>query len=283
MPLMIPARPGFLNTTPSTTTTSSAGTTITSSTTANTKGSWTQLIADTGARALGILIALDNTAVSNTNTSQLLDIGIGASSSETVLIPDLASGYLLNENVSNTFSAFYFPIFIPANSRLSARMQAAYIASGPVADTVNCRIHLFQRPQNFGWVGTRVTAYGVDSANSKGTNVTHGNSTYGTAGQLTASTTNPIKYMQIGMQGGADASLTDYRVLAEIRLGASTGVAGPLMGSTDTGTESVLMSAGNMTLARMGFNLPAGRDLRVAGMCNGTTNNVFDYIIYGVD
>ena len=43
------------------------------------------------------------------------------------------------------------------------------------------------------------------------------------------------------------------------------------------------MSAGNMTLARMGFHLPEGQDLRLAGMVNGTTNNVLDYIVYGVD
>ena len=233
---MMPTRAGFLDTVPSTSTTSTTGTTITSSTTANTMGGWTQLIADSGARSLGILVALDNSATSNTNTSQLLDIGIGDAGSETVLIPSLASGYILNEAVSNTFSAFFFPVFIPANSRLSARMQAAYIATGPVADTVNCRIHLFQRPTGFGgWVGSRVTAYGVASATSKGTNVTHGNSTYGTAAQLTASTTNPIRMMQIGMQGGGDSSLTDLRVLADIRLGASTSIAGPLMGSTDTG------------------------------------------------
>lgn len=277
MPLMIPARPGFLDTTPSASTTSSAGTTITASATIHTKGSWSQLIADTGARALGILVALDNTAVSNSNTSSLLDIGIGASGSETVLIPDLASGYVLNENISNTFAAYYFPIFIPANSRISARCQGV-IAS----DTVNCRIHLFQRPQGFGWVGTRVTAYGVDSANSRGTTVSAGNNTYGTAVAMSGSTTNPIRYMQIGMQGAGRTSLADLRILAEIRLGASTAIAGPLMGSADTGTESVLMSAGNQTLARMGFTLPSGQDLRVAAMHNATAAN-YDFIVYGVD
>ena len=278
MPLMIPARPGFLDTQASTTTTSSAGTTITASATPHTKGNWTQLIANTGARSLGILIALDNTAVAATATNMLLDIGIGAAASETVLIPDLAAGFILNENASNTFAAYYFPIFIPSGVRLSARCQAL-IAS----DTVSCRIHLFQRPQGAGWVGTRVTAYGVTSASSLGTAVTHGNNAYGTAAVISASTTNPIRYMQVGMQGNGDASLNDGRVLADIRLGASTSIAGPLMGSTDTNVESVLMSAGNQTLARMGFDLPAGQDLRMAGMFNASVNNVLDYIIYGVD
>lgn len=276
--MLMVARSGFLGTIPSTSTTSSAGTTITASATPHTKGGWSQLIADTGARSLGILIALENTAVANTNTSSLLDIGIGGSGSETVLIPDLASGYILNENVSNTFASYYFPIFIPANSRLTARCQAL-IAS----DTVNARIHLFQRPTGgSGWVGTRVTAYGVDATNSRGTVVSAGNNTYGTAGTLSASTTNPIRMMQIGMQGGGRTALTDQRILADVRIGASTSIAGPLMGSSDTGTESVLMSAGNQTLARMAFNLPAGIDLRVAAMHNTTAAN-YDFICYGVD
>jgi hypothetical protein len=209
----------------------------------------------------------------------LVDIGRGAGGSEVVIIPDLSAGFVLSEAVSNTFASYYFPLYIPAGTRLAARCQAAVIS-----DTVACRIHLFERPTGGGtWAGSRVTAYGVTSASSRGTNVTHGNNTYGTAATLTASTTNPIKYMQIGMQGGSDTSLSDFRVLADVRLGASTSIAGPLMGSTDTGAEAVLMSAGNTTLSYMGFNLPAGQDLRVAGMVNGTTNNVLDYIIYGVD
>lgn len=279
MPLMVPNRPGFLDTAPSASTTSSAGTTITGSSTIHTKGAWTQLIADTGPRSLGIQVALDNIAGSNVATSALLDIGIGGAGSETVLIPDLAAGYILSEGVSNNFQSYFFPLFIPANSRISARLQGL-IAS----ETVVCRVHLFQRPTGVGgWVGTRVTAYGADTATSKGVNCTHGNNTYGTAAQLSASTANPIKYMQVGIQGGADASLSDLRVLAEIRLGASSGIAGPLMGSTDTGVESVSFNGGNLTLMRMAFNLPAGQDLRIAGMVNGTTNNVLDYIVYGVD
>jgi hypothetical protein len=279
MPLMIPTFPGFLDTEASAADTSSAGVTITANSTPHQKSDPpVQVLASTAARSLGILVAFENTAVGNTSTSYLVDIMTGTGGSEVVLLPDLNCGFALPEGVSNTFVQYYFPLHIPSGTRIAARGQAQ-IAS----DTVTCRIHLFQRPRGFGWVGSRVTAYGVTSASSQGTNVTHGNNAYGTAAQLAASTTNPIRYMQIGFSGGSDASLTDFRVLADVRLGASTSIAGPLMGSTDTGTESVLMSSGNATLSRMAFNLPAGQDLRVAGMVNGSVNNVLDYIVYGVD
>lgn len=276
---MVPRRPGFLETQASTTTTSSAGTTVTGSASIHTKGAWAQLFAATSARSLGILIAIENTAASNTNTSTLLDIGQGAAGSEQVIIPDLAAGYTLNENVSNDFRAYYFPLFIPDGVRLSARLQAV-----TASKTANVRVHLFQRPMGAGmnWFGTRVTAYGVVAASSRGTLATSGTNAYGTAGQLTASTTHPIRFMQLGMQGGSLAALADVRVLADVRIGATTSIAGPLMGSADTGTESVSFNAGNSTLARQSFDLPAGVDLRVASMVNtGTT--AYDWIAYGVD
>lgn len=275
--LMVPSRPGFLDTLASHTTTSSAGVNVTASATPHTKGSWSQLVANSGARSLGIMVWLDNSAVSNTNTSILLDIGIGASGSETVLIPDLAAGYALNPSVSNASHFYYFPLFIPAGSRIAARSQAV-IAS----DVVTCRVNLFQRPSGFGWVGARVTAYGVDAANSRGTVLSCGNNTYGAATAVSGSTANPIRHMQMGVQGAGRTGLADLRQLYEVRVGSSATIAGPLIGNTDTGAESTGFAHANEQLAAMTFGLPAGVDLRVAGMQNGTAANM-DAIIYGVD
>lgn len=277
--LMIPDFPGFLETVSLPATTSATGTSVAANATPHTKGtSWTQLIADTGPRSLGILIALDNTASSNANTSMLLDIGIGASGQEQVLIPDLAAGFILPQATSTQQRTYYFPIYIPANSRLSARSQAA-IAS----DTVLVSLQLFQRPLGPGFVGTRVTAYGVDSATSRGVIAATGNSTYGTAVQIAASTTNPIKYMQAGFQAASRSALTDLRVYADIRIGASTSIAGPLVGFADTGTESVDMTIGNRLLQSMSFGLSEGVDLRWAVMHNSATSGNYDMIVYGLD
>jgi hypothetical protein len=274
---MVPSRPGFIDTVASHTTTSSAGVSVAASSTAHTKGGWTQLIANSGPRSLAIMIWFENTAVASTNTSMLVDIGIGGSGSETVLIPNLAAGYALNATVSNAAHFYYFPIFIPANSRISARCQAAV-----VSDVVTTRVNLFQRPMGAGWVGARVTAYGADTATSRGVAFSCGNGSYGTAGTISASTTAGIKHMQIGIQAGSRSSLTDLRQLYEVRLGASTGIAGPLIGNTDTGVEAVGFTHANEQLAAMSFGLPPGVDLRVAGMQSGTAANM-DAIIYGVD
>lgn len=96
-------------------------TTVTASGTAHTKGSWSQVVAS-APYDIGMLwlYSADNNA-SNTDTGQLLDIGIGAASSEQVLVPDILSGY-------STLAAAYgmfIPIFIPEGTRISARIQAA--------------------------------------------------------------------------------------------------------------------------------------------------------------
>jgi hypothetical protein len=277
--LMVPSPPGFLETVSLPATTSAAGTTVTASATTHTKGAWTQLIANTGARSLGIMVTLDNTAASNTATSLLVDIGIGASGSEQVLIPNLAAGYILPQATGTNLRTYYFPVFIPAGSRIAARSQGT-IAS----DTVAVSLQLFQRPVGAGFVGTRVTAYGVNLATSRGVDVTTGGtSAYGTAGTISASTANSIRYMQVGMQGAGRATLTDLRVYADVRLGASTSIAGPLVGFADTGTESVTLNMGNALLQLQTFNLPAGQDLRIAAMHNSATAAAYDFIVYGVD
>lgn len=279
MPLGTMTRPGFAAQQRSTDTTSAAGITITASGTAHTKGSVTELIASTSYDSYGIFVLLDNTYTAGANTSMLLDVMTGGAGSEVVLIPDLACGYALNENLNNAPIIYFFPIFIPASTRLSARCQAAV-----VSDTVNCRVVLLQRPTVRGWVGSRVTAYGVTAASSTGISITCGNSAYGTAAQLSSSTTNPIRYLQLGLQGGADTSLSDYRAMFEVRHGASTAMPGlsGLIGAIDA-QESVGFAVADSQLAFQALDWPAGVDLRVSGMVNGTTNNVYDVILYGVD
>jgi hypothetical protein len=113
-----------------------------------------------------------------------------------VLIPDLMAGWVLPVTTSGVTRTYTFPIFIPSGTRLSARSQSVVASK-----TCSVGITLLYRPTRLGYVGTRVTAYGVTSASSYGTLHTAGNtSTYGaTAGQLSASTTNPIRYMQVGI------------------------------------------------------------------------------------
>lgn len=253
-----------------------AGTTITANATINTKGTTpTQLIASTANDSYGIQVHIHNNSTSNTATSTLLDIMTGAGGSEVVLIPDLMAGWALAVTTTNEWRTYTFPIFIPAGTRLSARSQSVVTSK-----TCSVAITLMQRPTQLGFVGTRVTAYGVDSSNSRGQTHTAGStSTYGTATQLSASTSNPIRYMQIGIDPGNRSTVVDAYGWARIQLGTAVMIDDLLL-ATDTGTESIGFEAANRVLATRMWDIPASQQLQFA---IASTAVSFSSIIYGVD
>lgn len=269
---------GLLSDSYSTSSTSAAGVTVTASSTAHTKGNWAQLIASTSAPAYGITVQVLACAASNTATSSLLDIGVGPAGSEQVIIPNLGAGYKLDEGVSNSPEVWFFPLYVPEGVRLAARMQ-----SQVASRTAVVRILLHHRPVGLGgFVGTRVTTYGANTSTSQGVAVTHGNNVLGTAAQITASTTDRIRYMQLSHMANSRSALTDCRVMAEVRIGASTAITPLLQGAQDTGVESTSINAGNARLSRMLFDLPSGIDLRIACMVNASAATWCDFMIHGV-
>ena len=105
-----------------------AGTTITADSTIHTKGSWVSVVASASFDVtwLGVTTS-DETHVSATDTSQLLDIGIGAAASELVLIANIPSGFsalTVITGTSNSQQITWFPVEIPSGTNISARLQA---------------------------------------------------------------------------------------------------------------------------------------------------------------
>lgn len=261
---------------------STQGTTITAGAGSNNKGAFSggQLIASTAADCYGMFIRIGGTSASNTDTSMLLDIGIGASGSETVLINNLNCGYVKGPWAADTGcpATYFFPIFVPSGTRISARGQSAQ-----AADTVQVMMVLYGMPSTAGaFVGQRVTTYGADTATSKGQNATSstGTNAYGTAVQITASTTNPIKYMQVGVSGGAATLTGNPRIQAKITADSAV-VVEPLWSSISS-SETLAFDSCNDVLSRMGFNIDSGKQLQVTTMSN-VASTVSDWIIYGVD
>lgn len=96
---------------------SSQGTTITSSATANVKGSYTQLTASTPRDYRGFFISIDGQQMSFTSQQLMVDIAVGGSGSEVVILPNLPI-------FGSPIVGGLFPIPIPAGTRVSARSQA---------------------------------------------------------------------------------------------------------------------------------------------------------------
>lgn len=146
------------------------GTTITSGT-ANTKGSYTTLIASLGFDAVLLVIDIANSFTAATDTSTLLDIAIGAVGQETAIIPNLLAGYAGAASEDGSPRHYLFPLYVPSGSRISARSASAQ-ASGTCSVWVQAYGGL-RRSEDW-WCAEQVIAYGINAGVSQGTNVTPG-------------------------------------------------------------------------------------------------------------
>lgn len=144
--------------------------------TANVKHSWYELSASSPFDASGIIVHASHYSGFNANNSagHLIDIGIGAAGSEIVLIPDLMFSA---QPFGKDSPAYYFPISIPAGSRIAARQQCSAASS----DAVHVMAHLLRGPK---LSAGKVEACGVVTADSGGTSIDPG-ATANTKGSYT--------------------------------------------------------------------------------------------------
>lgn len=257
------------------------GTSVAAGGVAHTKNAtYTQLIASTAYTSYGICVAVGNVGTTaTTNTRTLVDIAIGAASSEVVIIPNLLAGQAgASNSASSDPNFYYFPIVIPSGVRISATSQSLAIS-----DTVHVQVRLFQHQVPGKWYGSRVTDYGTNTANSTGTSHTHGNGSYATTTQLTAASTNPIKALQIGIDLLTNTAGATKRGVARIAAGSSTNyIVDGLPFKESTTLEYMNFTMANFVLSQMTFNFPAGTylgvgaDMNAAGAARG-------YALYGVD
>lgn len=89
---------------------------------ANTKGSWTELVASTGEtiRGFWIHIGLNENLTVGVVSSTFTDIGIGAAASEQVIVPN---HYTMTGTSENGIRSVFYDIEIPAGTRIAARSQ----------------------------------------------------------------------------------------------------------------------------------------------------------------
>lgn len=130
-------------------------------TTANTKGAWSQMVAATASRwdAIQVWHYGDDAA-----GFQLLDIGVGGSGSEQVVVPDLAKW---DSAVSQGVHYSLIPVSIPAGSRVAARC-ATSASNQASALTLSAYARAMETPES----SVILTTEGIDTANSRGTGTT---------------------------------------------------------------------------------------------------------------
>lgn len=170
---------------------------------ANTKSTYTQLLAASNANTSGSWIQIFCTtgAVSAVNQNALIDIAFGGSGSEVVAIPNISVA-----NQSGTdLPSISMPFFIPPNTRVAARCQYNSAGVAPVIGIITYG----GEPTSGLSTPQRAVDYGTVLASSRGTSLAPSNSasTKGAWVQLTASTTQPVHHLVIMPQIAGAASV----------------------------------------------------------------------------
>ena len=254
---------------------SSTGITLTANASANTKAtSWTEVIASTDYASNWLLVMLHQASGS---IAYLIDIGVGASTAEHVLIANL---YLHAPAITSAGGrAFLFPVRIPAGTRLSARCQAS-TGSG----TVRIAAAIISSPIGAPPGLTRVETIGANTADSNGVSVDCG----GTAntdvvGELTAATGFAYRWFCLAVANPTDVAWGGYvSFLVDVMTGAAGSEVPVISDLNIAGASSD--DRPNPSAVCFPCAIAAGARVAIRARCSVNTagDRVLDYVGYGV-
>lgn len=209
-----------------------ASATATANSSAHTKGSWQQIIASTSSNASVVVFQIFGIHQSGVNTAVLLDIGIGAASSEVIIAENIAVGGAQN---GGNGTVFCIPLQIPSGSRIAARIQG--LVTG--GETASVGVFLLSS-DNYGITPSSVDVIGGDTTTSQGISFSGAS---GTWVEGIASTTQA--YRAVGLV--ASVHTTDaaaFTLVCDVGVGSAGNETnmGSFLGSIST-TEAISTAA----------------------------------------
>lgn len=219
MVLMLPpVRSGFLsapnNFAASPAGASNRGTNVVAAGSANTKGSWTQIIASAPFEVFGIAVQVTNNSSAGGERHGLWDIGIGAASSEQVIASNIGFGAAtVNIPTQPTPQEIFLPIRIPKGSRIAMRAQ-----NSTASQTSNVLMTLYGGYTEPPWrVFAGADCIGADTATSKLTALTapSGVGTESSWTSIGSTTTRPYQAAKLIVATDTQTVMTNISYHAE--------------------------------------------------------------------
>jgi hypothetical protein len=185
---------------------------VTASATVNTKGAWTDLVTTTPSTFTAILLSVSTGA---SNQHALMDIGVGASGSEEIIVPDL-----LFAQPIRVVAPTIIPVHVPAGSRIAIR-----VSSRTASGTLSVMMHGIAGNSVLPPPVSTVDAYGISASPVGGTLIDAGATanTKGAWTQISAATSRHIRSLMIAVTR-ADNTTTPGGSLAnfmDVGVGAS--------------------------------------------------------------
>jgi hypothetical protein len=263
--------------------TAQMGAVVVAGSTANTMSGWQDIINGTDViyDVYGISICFNaSVSISAATRNMLFDIGVDNNDGFTyqVVIPHLLGGHASPYNIGSGGIWYYFPLFIPAGSKIAIRAQ-----SNVGGSQTYVTMSLFGRPRRPETVrvGTKVFAFGVNTANSRGTIATLGTTSKSTYTLVGGPTTMRLWWWQLGY-ACVDTTMTAAAIHADVAAGSST-----------TNNKIVIQNTLiTTTAAEQINNLPitsgctsqvaTGDNLYVRGFSSATPDTSPNFIVYGL-
>ncbi len=253
----------------------SRGIILNSNASADTKGAYVELLASLQKASQGLSVKLSH---GNDASTFLVDIAIGAVSSETIIINNFFIQTMSTAGLVGEASVF-LPISIPKGSRISARCQ-----SSTGSDLIRISINSAQVKGSSVGFGTCETI-GADTANSKGTQIDAGGvlNTKGLYSEISASIGGDYKYAAIAVQSDGDFVMSvDNLHLIDIASGAAAAEV-ILLGDLAHGTAAANYDANVKAMLGLPLKIASGSRIAMRSQCNSTAadSRLIEAVVYG--
>lgn len=183
---------------------------------AHDKGAWVELIATTSVVMDGIRLFPTGNSSTATDTSCLLDIGIGAAASEFAVASQIDIGYFSTSGLEPTL--IDVPVRIPLGSRVALRVQGGQTSTNKPVSAYGILVH----PGQIRRAPAALVPIGSSTTTSQGTTLTAPGAANTKAAwtEIAATTTQALMgvLVCVGMSGTSQAASSS---LVDVAVGAS--------------------------------------------------------------
>lgn len=257
---------------------SAFGTNITSGGSADTYGSYAEIIEPT-VDWYGFWMCSTSWNFSGQVCNTIATLGKDESggTSYSDWITDILIGPAGDSNQAHASGTWmYFPVFVPAGTAIAAKAS-----SNRVSNNGYVRLYGHSKPDypETWWMGSHVETLGAVTADSGGTNVVPGTTSEGSWTSI-GTTSNSWRFLQVGI-GQLDSIASGAQYEVDISYGVSGGdrIVGPPVYFHFGISEEV-----HTLPSMMGFyaDIPSGSTIYARAQTSGTATNELDVAIYGV-
>jgi hypothetical protein len=201
----------------------------------------------------------------------VLDIGIGTAGNEIVLIPDLIAGNACGYAAGGNGLWYYFPVAIPAGSRIAVRSQ------GTVTTAFRAFIQAFQKPLNPSMMkkAAFVEAIGMTVPNGTGLSTAQVGTSSEGPWVLLGTTSRRCWFWQVGVQiQSADIAHSNQTMHIDLAEGDGTNFNMLIQDAVLTTTTGEAASMPPITVG-CEVPVPAGRSIYARAQCSGTADPLY--------